>query len=278
MITNETNLSPEEKWQRATIANNFIFYKIMHENPDVCKHLLEILLEIEIDHIEMANEEQLQVDYESKGVRLDVYAKNQDYAFDVEMQAVNTNELEKRSRYYQGVIDVDNLKSGQLYRELKTSYVIFICIDDIFNCGLPVYSFENLCREDNKIKLNDMAYKYFFIAKNCDKLLNAEQKSFLKLVTENKPSDNFTREIINLVNEAKTKVGWRKQFMDWEREKAYQYEAGIKVGIKEGIEQGQTAKSVEAALVLINKYSISPEEACESIGAPLDVVKEKLAK
>lgn len=274
MITNETNLSPEEKWQRATIANNFIFYKIMHENPDVCKHLLEILLEIEIDHIEMANEEQLQVDYESKGVRLDVYAKNQDYAFDVEMQAVNTNELEKRSRYYQGVIDVDNLKSGKLYRELKTSYVIFICIDDIFNSGLPVYSFENLCLEDNKIKLNDMAYKYFFIAKNCDKLLNAEQKSFLKLVTENKPSDNFTREIINLVNEAKTKVGWRKQFMDWEREKAYQYEAGIKVGIKEGIEK----ERVQSALVLINKYNISPEEACESIGAPLDVVKERLSK
>ena len=28
----EKNLTPEEKWERATIANNFIFYKVMHNN------------------------------------------------------------------------------------------------------------------------------------------------------------------------------------------------------------------------------------------------------
>lgn len=37
-------LTLEEKWQKATLADNFIFYKIMSENPDVCKELLEILL------------------------------------------------------------------------------------------------------------------------------------------------------------------------------------------------------------------------------------------
>ena len=41
-------LSPEKKWEQATIANNFIFYKVMRHNPDVCKELLEILLEMEI--------------------------------------------------------------------------------------------------------------------------------------------------------------------------------------------------------------------------------------
>lgn len=60
----------------------------------------------------------------------------------------------------------------------------------------------------------------------------------------------------------------------------YDYETDISVKCEEareeGIQQGQIAKSVEAALVLINKYNITPEEACESIGAPLDVVKERL--
>lgn len=41
-------LTLEEKWERATLADNFIFYKIMSENPGVCKELLEILLGIEI--------------------------------------------------------------------------------------------------------------------------------------------------------------------------------------------------------------------------------------
>ena len=48
---NETEiLTPEEKWEQATIANNFIFYKVMRYNPDVCKELLEILLEILFVH------------------------------------------------------------------------------------------------------------------------------------------------------------------------------------------------------------------------------------
>ena len=29
----------EEKWENATIANNFIFYKVMRNNPDVCQGL-----------------------------------------------------------------------------------------------------------------------------------------------------------------------------------------------------------------------------------------------
>ena len=54
-------LTPEEKWNNATIANNFIFYKVMHNNPDVCKELLEILLQIKIDHITMHTEESIEV-------------------------------------------------------------------------------------------------------------------------------------------------------------------------------------------------------------------------
>ncbi len=63
-------ITPEEKWKTATIANNFIFYKIMRHNPDVCKELLERLLEIEIDHIDMRGEETIETDFGSKGIRL----------------------------------------------------------------------------------------------------------------------------------------------------------------------------------------------------------------
>ena len=57
MMKDENELTPEKKWEQATIANNFIFYKVMRNNPDVCKELLEILLEIKIDHIDMWQEE-----------------------------------------------------------------------------------------------------------------------------------------------------------------------------------------------------------------------------
>ena len=88
-------------------------------------------------------------------VRLDVYAKNASQAFNVEIETTNTKELAERARYYQGIIDVDCLNSGQHYKDLKDSYVIFICIDDIFNKGRGKYVFENLCIDEHSIKLND---------------------------------------------------------------------------------------------------------------------------
>ena len=140
MSNETTEITPEEKWEKATIANNFIFYKVMRHNPDVCKELLEILLEMEIDHIDMRGEETVEIDFGSKGIRLDVYAKNNTNSFNLEMQAADSKELPERARYYQGSIDVDCLKSGEKYKELKDSYVIFICIQDIFEKGLAYYS------------------------------------------------------------------------------------------------------------------------------------------
>ena len=122
-MTDEKEQTLEEKWQNATIANNFIFYKIMRHNPDVCKELLEILLEFKIERIEISQEEEIDIDFGSKGIRMDVYVKDGDgkKVYNIELQAADTKELPERSRYYQGVIDVDLLKSGQKYKALTTS-------------------------------------------------------------------------------------------------------------------------------------------------------------
>ena len=273
-INYETTLTPEQKWEQATIANNFIFYKVMRHNPDVCMELLEILLEMEIDHIEMRGEETVEIDFGSKGIRLDVYAKNSTQAFNLEMQAADTLELPERARYYQGSIDVDCLKSGEKYNALKDSYVIFICIQDIFEKGLACYSFENLCREDTSIHLNDRAFKYFFIANNCDKILNEKQKAFLQLVLGKKPSDNFTRRIEELTEEAKHNTQWRRQYMEWERQRTYDFENGKEAGIEIGKEAGKEAKAIEAASNLLKMNKLTPNEIAQAQGLPLEKVLE----
>ena len=252
-------LTPEEKWEKATIANNFIFYKVMRNHPDVCKELLEILLEMEIDHIDMHGEELIETDLDSKSIRLDVYAKDNKQAFNIEMQAADTKELPERARYYQGIIDVDSLNAGQPYKELKDSYVIFICIPDIFGKGLACYTFENLCREDNSIQLKDRALKYFFIAKNCNKVLNERQKAFLELVTGKKARDQFTRRIEHLAEEAKHNTQWRKLFMNWERQRTYD------------IERGKEEKAIEAA-----KNFYANGASIELIAKSLNMTEEQI--
>ena len=265
----ETELTPEEKWEKATIANNFIFYKIMHHNPDVCKELLEILLEMKIDRIEMKQEEEVEIDYGKKGIRMDVYAVGTDKAFTLEMQATDTGELPERARYYQGILDVDELNKGEAYKELSTSYVIFICKPDIFEKGLGKYTFENMCLENHKIKLNDRTYKYFFIAENYDKILNEDQKAFLRLVMENKQTSAFTDKILGMVENAKHNTQWRKQFMDFEREIAYSFRSGK----AEGLAEGEEKKAVEASIELL-KENVSPEVIAKCVKLPLEKVLE----
>ena len=262
---NQSTMTLEEKWENATIANNFIFYKVMRNNPDVCKLLLEILLEMEIDKIDIHQEEEIDVDYASKGVRLDVYAKNSTQAFNVEMQTTDTKELAERARYYQGIIDVDCLKSGQHYKDLKDSYVIFICIDDIFEKGLAKYSFENLCIDDPSIKLNDRTRKSFFIASNCDKITeNEEQRAFLKMVIQNKSESSFTDKIQDLVADAKKNIQWKRQYMDLEREKLYAYDAGV--------EAGEKKKAIENAKKLLEMNLGTVEQISSAIGLSIEEV------
>ena len=267
--TDVKNLTPEEKWEQATIANNFIFYKVMHENPDVCKELLEILLEIKIDRIEMYQEKEVSIDYRKKAIRMDVYARGKDRAFDLEIQACDTGELPERARYYQGVMDVEQLNAGQDFKSLNSSYVIFICIPDIFKGGLGRYTFENLCLENPEIKLNDRAYKYFFIARNYDKLLNEQQKAFMKCMLSNESSSTFTEKIIRMVKNAKLNTQWRNSFMEFERQLAYSFREGK----AEGKAEGRDEKAVEDSIEFLRK-GISPEIIAECVKLPLERVLE----
>ncbi|WP_407434970.1 Rpn family recombination-promoting nuclease/putative transposase [Treponema sp.] len=162
-MNSKEKMTPDEKWDNATLANNFIFYKVMRNHPEACKHLIELLLKIRVNSMEIHGEEVIDIDHDAKGIRLDVFVKENNRMYDIEVQVVNTKELPERARYYQGLMDLDSLKSGQKYRELPDSHIIFLCLEDIFKNGLPVSTFENICLEDLKTKLNDRAYKHFFI-------------------------------------------------------------------------------------------------------------------
>ena len=275
-LKDETELFLAEKWKNATIANNFIFYKVMHNNPDVCKELLEILLQIKIDHIVMQTEETIEVDYDKKGIRLDVYAEGVTKAYNLEMQATDKGELPERARYYQGILDVQALDHGDDYKDLKDSYVIFICVPDIFGKGLAKYTFENLFLENPEIQLNDRAYKYFFIAKNYDKILDEKQKAFLKLVmsSKEKGTNSFTEKVSRLVEEAKQNSQWRKQFMEWEREMAYKFREGKQEGKAEGLLEGAQQNAIENAKNFLAMKVLTPEQISQGTKLPLEKVLE----
>ena len=263
----EQLLTPEEKWERATLANNFIFYKVMRYHPDACKHLIEMLLNIEIERMEMHNEETIDIDHDARGVRLDVFVKDTGKMYDVEMQTTNPKDLPERSRYTQALMDLDTLKSGQPYKMLKDSHVIFICFDDIFNKGLPVYTFENTCKEDGKTILNDRAIKHFFIAESCAKMIeNEEISNFFEFLISNKASNKYTSDLDRYVKDSKHNMQWRVQYMTWERQRAYDLEEGIAIGEKK--------KAIENAKNLLKMKLGSYEQISQAVGLTVDEVKQ----
>ena len=216
----EKNLTPLEKWERMTLADNFIFCKVMEENPEVCKELLEMLLDIKIDRIETPKSEYfIKVTEPSHGIRFDVYVKDfQGRKFDIEIQTANFSELPKRARYYQGVMDVNEVFSGENYTILEESYVIFLCLGDVFGKGLPIYSFENICMEDSRIKLGDKTHKIFFNAKMYDKMPSENLRSFFMFLCGKKSESSFTDRLPELVNRIKMNAKWRQNYMTWEQE------------------------------------------------------------
>ena len=52
---------------------------------------------------------------DSKSVRFDVYTRDDKMIFDIEMQTTMRKDLSKRARYYQSVIDMDNLSRGKSF-------------------------------------------------------------------------------------------------------------------------------------------------------------------
>ena len=260
-----------KKWENATLANNFIFYKVMREYPNACKHLIEMLLKIKNGKMVFLQEEYINLDNEGKAIRLDVFVKDKNRLIDVEIQLKDTKELPERARYYQGLMDLDSLGKGESYKKLKDSHVIFICMENIFSAqkkDLPVYTFENMCREDKSVKLNDRTYKHFFIAPTCAKMIEDEEiRSFFEFLITNNPADNYTSELDSYVTYAKKNMQWRMEFMTWERMETYKYEEGF----EDGDQNGRQNKAIETATNFL-KEKISPEIIARCVGLPLEEV------
>ena len=207
-----------------------------------------MLLHIKIERLEEPQVERtMQEGLDSKSVRFDVYVKDENRVFDIEMQTTTKHNLRKRSRYYQSMIDMDCLVHGEDYEHLKDSYVIFICLEDVFDKKLPAYFFENICVQDGKTRLGDGAYKVFFNATEYDKIEDKEEKAFFKFLLGNSADDDLTRTIAEKVNRAKKSAAFRRQYMTWEQEMKHQRWEAFEEGKAEGLSEGARQKALENA-------------------------------
>ena len=143
-----------------TFSNKYMFSSVMR-NPNICRKVLERILDKKIDRIEFPEYEKT-VDpqkIDAKGIRVDIYCSEEDSVYTVEMQNDDEDALQKRCRYYQSLMDIDNLEKGQHYDELRSGFVIFICRWDPYGEGRHIYTFENRCIQDTDLPFGDETRK-----------------------------------------------------------------------------------------------------------------------
>jgi predicted transposase/invertase (TIGR01784 family) len=269
-----------KKFEDLTFADHYMFEKVL-QNAEICQELLERLLKIKIDHLEYPEiEKTISPYYETKGVRLDVYVKDSDKVFDIELQNALDDDLTLRTRFYQSMIDIDNLLKGEHYYELPTSFVIFICKDDFFGFDLPCYSFSNTCKEKSDLSLNDESHKIFFNASAFSNEKNLEKKSILEYIVDRTSTTDFTHKLNSLVEQTKLNEIFRGDYMAWglaefDAEQRGKKE-GYSVGLSDGISQGSQQAKIETAKNML-KDNLDIQTILKYTGLSIEDIKS-LAK
>lgn len=215
-------MSSKRRFQNLTIRDNFLFAAVMMYR-DNCKKFLEMVLGIQIKEIVVSYEKSLIYNPECKGVRLDVYANDENNTrYDIEMQ-VAEQELGKRTRYYHSQMDMDLLDSGHEYEELPKAYVIFICDYDPFKKGKYCYIFENRCVDDISINMGDESISIFLSTAGKDKEnISTELLAFLEFVKGDNPGNNtetkdaYVKELQESIRSLKEDRKLERGFMTWE--------------------------------------------------------------
>ena len=225
------------------LLDRFLFAELM-EDEECSKEVLEIILGKDISLLSKEQtEKEIRTATWLKSIRLYVYSVDEEgTVYDTEMQQDHRYDLEKRSRYYQGLLDSSLLEPGERnYNKLNDTYIIMIMPFDLFGKGRYQYTIQASCVEDKSIQIQDGATRIFLNThgKNNEEV-RPELIEFLNYVekTNELQGETFHSEKVTKIQRAVQQIKSNEQIgvkymQEWEErqdeiDKAH--EEGIKIG------------------------------------------------
>ena len=225
-----------------------------------------------------------------RAIRLDAWAQDTlNRQFDMEMQNDSrTDDVRRRSRFYQSLIDTPIPTSGKgtRYRHLPSTAIIFITREDIFGRDLAMYTFREWCCEVPELPLDDGTCKIFLnmtSRKGRRELVSLLQ--YMKSSTLDNPEilvkDQRLLNLDRIVQEVKETEEWEAVKMNileigLERGK----ELGMELGLTQGIRQGQLKALVRSVELAMKNFNIDLPKACQGLEISVEeyeAAKEQLA-
>lgn len=256
MINEMNNCIPAEL--TGNLSDFELFLAVM-KNKEAYECLLSIIMDEANLTLKEVKVEEVILNYPGKrGIRMDAWALSTDgRQFDTEMQN-NTEEDDerKRSRFYQGLMDVPILKSGKRtkYKNLPTTVVIFITQKDIFKQDSVIYIFSEQCENIQGLYLNDGTKKIFLNMQS--KNGRPELVSLLQYIKDTRlenPNilvlDKRLIRLDQIVKEVKQTEEWeeiRMTIMEYGMQRGTEIgkEIGIKAFVLDGIEEKRSSDNI----------------------------------
>ena len=190
-------------------------FDLLMTNEELCRELLEVVLNAPVSNIEyIIAENDIRPTLTNHGVRLDAYVKTENEVCNIEMQTVKRAKLGRRLRFYQGAMDTLALRRGEHYGNLPPCYIVFICLHDPFNAGLPVYTLNVKCQENTSVK-TDHGFTWIVLAAPAwDRLPPGRLRNLLHYIATGEAGDDrFATKLAAAVRAANGDEAWRKEKM-----------------------------------------------------------------
>ncbi|MBR5965632.1 MAG: Rpn family recombination-promoting nuclease/putative transposase [Treponema sp.] len=259
--------------EKLTFTDDGMFQAVLRD-PAICAEFVELLLGVRVKSVDYpVLEKAIKPFYTSKGVRLDVYLKDEDKVIDVELQAQPQEALGKRVRYYDAMLDMDCLMKGEDYPDLKESYVLFICKQDPFEYekdkpfGLPRYTFRNICQENNLVNLDDKSLKVIYNASAYEKEKDEKIRALLRFVQTNEPgTDDFASRLSEIVERLKENEQFKEEYA-----RMNLHDRDL---IRETKREAYAEKAIEDAKKLLADGKYTAEEISGLLGIPIESFAE----
>ncbi len=288
-ISSNTAVIPED--YQLNLSDFALFLSVMKVKEAYADVLSIIMDESELRLKEVKVEQVVLNKSGKRAIRLDAWALDwENRQFNMEMQNdTSGDDVRKRSRFYQSMIDTPVLKAGKetRYKNLPSTVIIFIMRDDIFGKDLALYTFGERCEEVPDLPLEDGTTKIFVNMTSLNgrpDLVSLLQ--YMKHTTLDNPDiivrDERILELDRIVSEVKQSEEWEAVKMNIleiglqqgiERGMKQGLEQGLKQGVEQGLHQGITAlietcqelgvSRTDTLTKLSEKFSLSESEALE---------------
>ena len=234
------------------LENDAMFSTVM-QYEDACRGLIETIFEgrrvrrLQYKDMPPASQKNIIFDPANKSIRLDVFFEDGDTVYDIEMQKVDTGNLPLRARMYSSMMDANMLDKGLEYEVLRRSYVIFVCMFDLFERSRTKYTFKSICEEDRDLPLGDGRCIMFLNTKGSVGDLDNDMDAFFDYLnggvssigTGKDSGSEFVEMVDNYVLDINGDEDWRQGYMKYELNLIEKYKEGEASGEAKGISIGR---------------------------------------